>query len=396
MLVYSYSKINTFKQCPRKFAFTYIEKPAVPKIKPIETFMGDIIHRALRKLYEDRLFNKILSEEELLSYFEEEWQRSYSPEVQIIRSQFSVEDYLKTGKVSLKKYYQRHYPFDQSQTLGLEYKITVELEKDIFLTGIIDRLAKDSKGVYEIHDYKTNRELLPHKNNQENRQLSLYQLAIEVNYPDVKEIKLIWHYLLFDTSITVRNLPADKETLKKEILQEIFLIEKSREFPTRPSNLCDWCEFQRICPAWQHKFQKSENPHLAEEPSLLVQKLALLEEEFAQIEKEYKEERALLKEALIEYALKHGLERIFGDEYVAKIKKSLSIIFPKKGEKEREDLEQRIKELGLWEELSDLNLKALEKKLKNQEFSRETIEVLKEFIKEKANIELFLSRIEKE
>jgi len=396
MPIYSYSKINTFKQCPRKFAFVYIEKPRIPKIKPIETFMGEIIHRALRKLYEDHLFNKILSEEELLSYFEEEWQRSYSPEVQIIRKQLSVEDYLKTSKESLKKYYQRHYPFNQSQTLGLEHKITVELQKDILLTGIIDRLAKDSRGVYEIHDYKTSRELSPHKSNQENRQLSLYQLAIEANYPDAKEIKLIWHYLLFDTSITVKNIAPDQNSLKEEILQEIAVIESTKEFPTKPSNLCEWCEFQRICPAWQHKFQKSENPHLAEEPSLLVQKLALLEEEFAQIEKEYREEQALLKEALIEYALRHSLERIFGDEYVARIKKNLLFSLPKKGEETRKELENTIKKFGLWEEVSDLNLKALEKRLKNRDLPKEAIKILTRYIKEKETFELSLSRISKD
>jgi len=135
---------------------------------------------------------------------------------------------------------------------------------------------------------------------------------------------------------------------------------------------------------------------LAEEPSLLVQKLALLEEEFAQIEKEYREEQALLKEALIEYALRHSLERIFGDEYVARIKKNLLLSLPKKGEEARKELENTIKKFGLWEEVSDLNLKALEKRLKNKDLPKEAIKILTRYIKEKETFELSLSRIPKD
>ena len=51
MAVYSYSKLNTFKQCPLKFKFRYIDK-IIPKIeRTIEAHLGSVVHETLEWIY---------------------------------------------------------------------------------------------------------------------------------------------------------------------------------------------------------------------------------------------------------------------------------------------------------------------------------------------------------
>ena len=41
------------------------------------------------------------------------------------------------------------------------------------------------------------------------------------------------------------------EQLRKDTIQLIKTIEKCREFNTKKSQLCDWCEYRNICTGWK-------------------------------------------------------------------------------------------------------------------------------------------------
>ncbi|MBU1656572.1 MAG: PD-(D/E)XK nuclease family protein [Candidatus Omnitrophica bacterium] len=46
MTVYSYSRINTFKSCPMKFKFQYVDRIKTDD-KGIEAFMGSRVHDSM-------------------------------------------------------------------------------------------------------------------------------------------------------------------------------------------------------------------------------------------------------------------------------------------------------------------------------------------------------------
>jgi hypothetical protein len=58
---------------------------------------------------------------------------------------------------------------------------------------------------YEIHDYKTNSRLPLPDYIHADRQLALYVIGVKNNYPDVKDVRLIWHFLKFDKETVVLN-----------------------------------------------------------------------------------------------------------------------------------------------------------------------------------------------
>jgi len=72
-------------------------------------------------------------------------------------------------------------------------------------------------------------------------------------------------------------------------------------------------------------------------------------------------ELELLKDAIIAYARKEGVEVIRGNDKKLRVKIEEKPHFPNKDEIEREQLDTIIKEAGKWEVVSDLNVHTLAK-----------------------------------
>lgn len=253
MAIYSHSRLSTFEGCPRKYWFNYIEKPDIERVDTVEAFLGSRVHEALGELYERLQNGRLMSLEELLDWYETNWNRQWSDGVRIVRDTYTADDYLEVGRESLRKYYGGYHPFDQSQTLQLEGRITADLLGDgrYRLQGYIDRLSRRGDGGYEIHDYKTSGYVPTQEEADKDRQLALYQIGVEAMWDDVKEVDLVWHYVRFGKEIRSRRTPEQIEALKSETIAVIDEIESrgraEASFPTSRSRLCDWCEFRAIC-----------------------------------------------------------------------------------------------------------------------------------------------------
>src|SRR3989344_1032971 len=64
MPIYSHSKLETFEQCPQKYKFKYIDKIKI-KEKPIEAFLGSVVHITLDWLYQQVKQKKLPSIDEI-------------------------------------------------------------------------------------------------------------------------------------------------------------------------------------------------------------------------------------------------------------------------------------------------------------------------------------------
>src|ERR1700676_1952906 len=116
---FSHSKMSTYQQCPQKYKFRYLDE-IPPPIRSIELHLGDSVHKALERLYQDLASSAMLSCQQFLAFYQEKWDESYTPEMRIVRSETTAGDYMERGRQMLQKYYQTFYPFNQSMTLELE------------------------------------------------------------------------------------------------------------------------------------------------------------------------------------------------------------------------------------------------------------------------------------
>jgi MoaA/NifB/PqqE/SkfB family radical SAM enzyme len=79
------------------------------------------------------------------------------------------------------------------------------------------------------------------------RQLALYSIGVRERYFDVKDVRLVWHFLKFDKEIDSTRTDDELEEIKKNTIHLIDVIESAEEFPANPSLLCNWCRFKSIC-----------------------------------------------------------------------------------------------------------------------------------------------------
>jgi len=360
MPTYSHSQLSTYETCPYQYKLAYIDKIKIER-EGIEAFMGSRVHEALEKLYRDAKVTKLNSLEEILDYYHQNWEKNWNEElIQIIRKDYTAEDYRRLGEKCITDFYKRYYPFDQGNTLGLEENIYFPLDEDkgYWIRGFIDRVALLDHSVVEIHDYKTSSRLPPREDVDSDRQLAFYQMGVEGKWKDIREIRLVWHYLAFDTEISSSRTSDELQKLRQETMELIQEIESDMQFLPKEGPLCDWCDYQGFCPKRKHLVMMEAlplNEYLNEEGVNLVNRYVAMKERKRLLNEEIDTEIAKLEEALFAYAQKEELEAIYGSDHVAKIKTEMKEKYPLKGDPRRKALDELVKKAGKWLEVSDLN-----------------------------------------
>jgi putative RecB family exonuclease len=359
MPTYSHSQLSTYETCPHQYKLAYIDKIEV-ETEGVEAFMGSRVHDVLEKVYRDLKVTKLNTLEELLSFYHQDWEKNWNEMIRIVRKDYSAQDYRRLGEKCIKDYYKRYYPFDQGKTLGLEEYISfpLEEEKDYWIRGYIDRVTLVESSVLEIHDYKTSSRLPTQEDVNSDRQLAFYQMGVSEKWQGVQEVKLIWHYLTFDTELHSSRTPNKLDQLRQATMELIRRIETDRFFFPKEGPLCNWCDYQGFCPKRKHLITTEglpPNEYLNEEGVALVNQYVEMKEKKRLFNEEIDVELAQMEEALYAYAREEKLDAIFGGDHVAKIKVEAKEKYPLKGDPGRKTLDEIIKKAGKWMEVSDLN-----------------------------------------
>jgi putative RecB family exonuclease len=368
MKLYSYSRLETFKECPLKFKFNYIDKIETEIEGSVEAFLGSRVHETLEKLYKDLMFEKNNSVEELLEFYNSEWKKNWSAGIIIVRSEkgYSEENYRKMGERFITDYYNHYTPFNQSRTIGLETKEHINLDEgeEYHIHIRIDRLSMAPDGTYEIHDYKTSSSLKTQEDADCDKQLAIYAFGIKKMYPDAKKIALVWHYLAFDKEIRSERSDEQLEILRNDVLSLINDVESCTNFPPRMSALCSWCEFRAICPNFRHLYELEKKPiqeYLDDDGVKLVNEYA----EIYYREKELSEKIDGIKARLKSFAARKEVNIVYGSDVKVFVKSYPRLSFPRKEDEQREAFINAVKALGLWDSLAEPNTFELSKMMES-------------------------------
>lgn len=396
MPLFSNSRLSTFEQCPLKYKYQYIDRIKVEVAKTVEAFMGSIVHEALEKLYRDLKLQKHNSLEDLLAYYNDQWAKNWTDDIKIVRKEYTAENYRKTGEKCVADYYNRFAPFSE-RVLGIETMEYVNLdpEGEYKWNVRMDRLDYAGDGRYEIHDYKTAGTLPKQEHMDKDRQLALYSLWVKQNFKDAKKVDLVWHYLVYDRDLRSERTDEQLEELRKETLEAVKKAVEAKDFPANETNLCNWCEYQFMCPKWANLYKVESLPpkEFKEEDGVrLVDELANLSKQ----KKELDEKLEAVKQDLVEYANKLGVEVVFGSEKKAKISTSTDIAFPAKHTEQREELIKLLKQEGLWGDVEDLDIFALKKIIQNREWGEDVLNKLTPYQEDKTTATVRLAKLVKE
>jgi putative RecB family exonuclease len=343
----------------------------------------------MEKIYKDLILRRY-SLEELLVFYQEDWDKNYHDKIIITDQERKVEDYQKIGQKYIEDYYQHYYPFNQGKILGLEREVLINLEDDgqeYRLRGIIDRLEQAKDGTYEIHDYKTSKTFPEQIKMDEDHQLALYQLGIQRMWKDVDQVELVWHYVAFDKEIRSVRTKEELEELKKDTVRWIKKIEATPEFLPQENTLCSWCSYREFCPLHKHESivkDLSVNEYLNDDGVKLVNEFTKLDMEKKSYQakiKEIEEELEKIKEAVIQYAAQLGVAVVIGSDHQLKISSIEKILVPGKGTKERESLIELLKKLNKLEEVLTFDTNELKKAMKEGKWEPGILEEIKKLVK---------------
>ncbi|HCY20515.1 TPA: hypothetical protein DIC40_01345 [Patescibacteria group bacterium] len=205
MSVYSFSQLQVFQQCPRKYQYKYVDQIKEKEFESSpDLILGHSVHKVLENLYNNVNVFKIPNLEEVLEDFHatrnQEIADATKEKPLQIKGQQTLEDYIRRGEHYVNAYYKKYAPFTGVQVIATESMVNFDLDTagQQKFRGVIDRIDKEGD-TFVINDYKTNKNLPPEQKQEYTEQLSLYGLALQQKYGKYfKQIKARLHYLHFD------------------------------------------------------------------------------------------------------------------------------------------------------------------------------------------------------
>jgi RecB family exonuclease len=241
------TRLNTWLDCPRRYRFTYLDRPPPPKGPPwAHNTLGAAVHVALADYF--RLPAEKRTRETAVRLVDRAWRTDG------FRNDAQAEAWRVRAREMVDGYVDRLDPGLEPR--GVERTVAV-VHGGVALSGRVDRI--DERGPeLVIVDYKTGRHVLSTDDARSSLALALYAAAatrtlrtpcrrVELHHLPSGEV-VSWEH---DEASLARHL-GRAEQIGAECAEagQAFRAGHTGDdiFPPRPSPMCGWCDFRQHCP----------------------------------------------------------------------------------------------------------------------------------------------------
>jgi putative RecB family exonuclease len=242
------SRLGAYEDCPRRYRFAYVDRPAPPKGPPwAHNSLGASVHTALRNWYALPVLKRAV--EALPTLLRATWvSEGYRDDAQE-REAFG------RALAWLEAYVEGLDP--QVEPVGVERVVAARTEV-LALSGRVDRIDHVGDELV-IVDYKTGRSEPGSDDARGSRALALYAYAAErVFRRRCRRVEL--HHLPTGAVAAhehteeslARHLRRAEQTAQDVIDAEQAVAagtDPDEVFPPAPGPICGWCDYRRSCPA---------------------------------------------------------------------------------------------------------------------------------------------------
>ncbi|MEV6966411.1 PD-(D/E)XK nuclease family protein [Hamadaea sp. NPDC051192] len=242
------SKLASYLDCPRRYRYTYIDRPAPPKGPPwAHNSLGASVHTALKNWYAvdpDRRRSVALAPLLRATWVTEGYRDADQQREVFARALAWLESYIATLD-----------PADEP--IGVE-RVVAAKTSVLALSGRADRIDRRGDELV-IVDYKTGRSTSTPDDARGSLALALYAYAAARQFRR-RCTRVELHHL---PSGTIAAHEHTEESLQRQVnraegtAKDIIAAEKQvaqgRDaddvFPPQPGALCSWCDYRKTCPA---------------------------------------------------------------------------------------------------------------------------------------------------
>ncbi len=247
----SFSALDTYNLCPRKYYYNYILR--LPKKNWPWLVFGNFVHSVLEKFHKYVIYYKKRNKEIDFSFL---MKRAYSSAVRFnYRKGVKKPSLLLTDKQKndAKQILSRHLKVIQKKcpdVLYVEKGFKIKIG-DFVIRGFIDRVDKIGDNLYEVIDYKTSSSSFEVD---KNKQLAIYAYALKhiLNMEDIKINKrLDFVKLNVQKESTYKDKEKEevikfiKETGEKILNNKIF--QEEDNWKAVENKFCSFCDFKERC-----------------------------------------------------------------------------------------------------------------------------------------------------
>lgn len=260
--VFSYSKIEVFKNCPLQYRYKYIDKK-YSQDTSIALELGSLCHYVLEQKgrmiaagqnvnydilndilldgvseVDEKTKEKLLGVRQLKRKYFEVWHEADNA------SGASYEDKIKIFNQVL------HNDMEDTDWKPVYFEMPFEFVWDnkVIIKGFIDRIdTKESQ--YRTIDYKTSKKVYEQSKLATSLQFGIYALAT-LNEFGVLPTESIYRFILIDDEQYALTKGWEKRLIKAldKVFGDIETSEKKEVFVPKPSPLCHWCNFCQTNP----------------------------------------------------------------------------------------------------------------------------------------------------
>lgn len=244
------SKISTFRECPQRFAFRYVDHLEEPE-HPL-MLRGTLVHEVCERLFD--LPPRERTRAAAVDLLHRLWERMVDADPSLACLFADAEQataWILSAEELLRAWFRLEEPADVAVA---QRELFVETEAvDVVLAGIIDRLDRLPDGTWSITDYKTGPAPRPAWEREGFFQLRFYALVAAKSLGlEVSLLRLVH----LGGGGEVLELPFDadvQESVGRQVAALTSVMQRAfeqQEWRTNVGRGCSWCSFQPRCPAW--------------------------------------------------------------------------------------------------------------------------------------------------
>lgn len=241
----SASMLKTWLLCKRKFHHQYIDgiKSAPNTSFTLGTSAHFALEQANRSLADSPRQLNPLEIEHYVQIFRDTAAKLFVTDLSLFE----------TGQELVSKELNSLDP--EEKIIGIEKEFDLLTPEGVRIYGFIDKISEVDSNTIKITDYKTSVIPLSYEEARVDEQLSMYDLAARLMYPEYENRILELKYLRSGDSVISYRSQIESETFRK-LLVSIYsaikqYVKQATDHPTGELNhFCNWCSYKNNCPQY--------------------------------------------------------------------------------------------------------------------------------------------------